>query len=234
MRNDEPTLNDWLFIGEYVKDWKAGDAMRRAGFYVGDFYSQEAYRRLKKPAVMREIAKIRDAAKTKVQLSTGVIVDDILNVITADPRDLIETVTESCRYCHGADHMYQFTLNEWRRKEFEADAKAERPPHPLGGIGFNPHRDPHPDCPECFGKGIVIERLKDVRDLSPAAAALYMGVERTKSGLKINMRSKDSARDAAARFLGMNKETHILKDGGKSLADMSDAELEALARGEGQ
>jgi len=232
MSNDEPTLNDWLFIGEYVKDWKAGDAMRRAGFYVGEFYSQEAYRRLKKPAVAREIAKIREIAKNKVQLSTNLIVDDILNVITADPRDLIETVTESCRYCHGVEHRYHFTLNEWRRKELEHVMTSKPAPDPKGGLGFNPHRDPHPDCPECFGKGIVIERLKDVRDLSPAAAALYMGVERTKSGLKINMRSKDSAREAAAKFLGMNKETHILKDGGKtSLADMTDDQLEALARG---
>jgi phage terminase small subunit len=229
----EPTLNDWLFIGEYVKDWRPGDAMRRAG-YVGDFASQEAYRRLKKPPVKREIENIRASMKNKVQLNTNIIVDDILNVITADPRDLVEIVTESCRYCHGEGHLYQFTQNEYWRKKWDAELKNEPPPHPMGGTGFNPHRDPHPDCPECFGKGIVIERLKDVRDLSPAAAALYMGVERTKSGLKINMRNKDAAREAAARFLGMNKETHILKDGGKALTDMSDEELEALARGEGK
>jgi hypothetical protein len=236
MSNNEPTLNDWLFIGEYVKDWKPGDAIRRAGFYHGDFASQEAYRRLKKPAVAREIAKIREMTKSKVQLSTGLIVDDILNVITADPRDLVEIVTESCRYCHGVDHLYQHTLNEWRKKEFEADATGKPAPHPLGGIGFNPYRDPHPNCPECFGKGVTIERIKDVRDLSPAAAALYIGAERTKNGLKINMRNKDAAREAAAKFLGMNKETLNLvggKNGAKSLAEMTDEQLEALARGQG-
>lgn len=232
MSNDEPTLNDWLFIGEYVKDWNASAAIKRAGINCGDFARQDAYRRLQKPAVKREIEKIRALTKKKVELNTNLIVDDILNVLTADPRELIEIVTESCRYCHGIGHGYQFTLNEWRRKETEAMFDTSRPrPDPKGGIGFNPNRDPHPDCPECHGAGVPIERLKDVRDLSPAAAALYVGAERTKSGLKVNMRSKDSARDAAAKFLGMNKETHILKDGGKALADMSDAELEALARG---
>lgn len=231
MSNDEPTLNDWLFIGEYVKDWNATQALRRAGFYHGEFAGVEASRRLRKPAVKREIEKIRASAKEKLILNTSNVIDDILNVLTADPRDLVEIVTESCRYCHGIGHLYQYTLNEFREAEFKAEAMLKPPPHPKGGLGFNPHRDPHPDCPECHGQGIKREELKDMRFLSPAAAALYIGAERTKNGIKINMRSKDAARDAAAKWLGMNKETHILKDGGKSLADMSDEELENLARG---
>lgn len=227
-------MNDWLFIGEYVKDWRPGDAVRRAGFYHGEFASQEAYRRLKKPAVKLEVEKMRAMMSQRVELNTNMIVDDILNVLSADPRDLIEIVTESCRHCHGIGHGYHFTLNEWRKKELDCMMTGNPAPNPMGGIGFNPLRDPHPDCPECHGQGVVLEKMKDVRFLSPAAAALYMGVERTKSGLKINMRNKDAAREAAARFLGMNKETHILKDGGKALADMSDEELEALARGDGK
>lgn len=230
MSNDEPTMNDWLFIGEYVKDWNATAAVKRAG-YVGDFASSEASRRMRRPCVRREVEKVRAATIEKVQLSTVQVIEDIANVLNADPRELIETRVESCRFCHGEGHRYQYTLNEWRNAEFKADATGKRA-NPQGGIGFNPHRDPHPDCPECFGKGNVIEDLKDTRFLSPAAQALYIGVERTKSGLKINMRSKDAAREAAAKWLGMNKETHILKDGGKNLADMSDAELEQLARGE--
>jgi hypothetical protein len=232
MSNDEPTMNDWLFIGEYVKDWNASAAIKRAGINCGDFSRQDAYRRLQKPAVKREVERVRELTKKKIQLNTDLIINDILNVMTADPRELVEIVTESCRHCHGIDHLYQFTLNEWRRKELECAMSGKPAPNPLGGIGFNPLRDPHPDCPECHGQGITVEKLKDVRDLSPAAAALYIGAERTKNGLKVNMRSKDAARDAAAKILGINKETHILKDGGKSLDELSDSELEKLARGE--
>jgi hypothetical protein len=58
-----------------------------------------------------------------------------------------------------------------------------------------------------------------------------MGAERTKNGLKVNMRSKDAAREAAAKFLGMNKETLRVLDG-KDVKDMSDEELLKLAQGE--
>lgn len=227
---NEPTLMDWLFIGEYVKDWKAAAAMRRAG-YVGNFASDEAARRLKKPAVAAEIAAIRANIVKTVQLSTNLVAQDIINVLTADPRDLYEIRTLSCRHCHGVDHLYQMTMNEYRRAEFTADATGKKF-NPLGGYGFNPHQDPHPDCPECFGKGIIEEVIKDVRFLPPEAAALYMGGKRGKHGLEVMMRSKDAAREAAARFLGMNKETLKIVDGKKKLEELSDEELAAMAQGE--
>lgn len=226
---NEPTLNDWLFIGEYVKDWKPSAAMRRAG-YVGNFAGSEANRRLNKPAVKAEIAKIREVIKEKVQLTTNLVAQDIVNVLTADPRDLYEVVQEACRYCHGRDHLYHMTLNEYRRAEFKANAEM-KPFNEMGGYGFNPTMDPHPDCPECFGQGITTERIKDVRFLAPEAAALYMGGKRGKHGLEINMRSKDAAREAAARWLGMNKETLKIVDG-KDLKNATDEQLEAIARGE--
>lgn len=225
----EPTLNDWLFIGEYVKDWKPGAAMIRAG-YVGKFASNEAYRRLKKPAVANEIEKIRESMRTTVQLTTTMIARDILNVLTADPRDLYEIHQDACRYCHGIGHRYQRTLNEYARDKFAADATGKQF-NEQGGPGFNPTMDPHPECPECFGLGVTQERIKDVRFLPPEALALYMGGERTKHGLKVMMRSKDAAREAAARFLGMNKETLKIVDG-KDLKNATDEQLEAIARGE--
>lgn len=230
MASDEPTMNDWLFIGEYVKDWNATAALRRSGVYVGEFAGSEASRRLNKRAVKKEIEKVRQAAIEKVQLSTSTVIQDIVNVLTADPRDLIDTVTEACRHCYGEGHQYQYTIGEYSTEEFKAMA-TNKPFNPKGGVGFNPNRDPHPDCPECHGNGIVTERLKDTRFLSPSALALYNGVERTKNGIKINMRSKDAAREAAARWLGMNKETvNVLN--GKNLDEASDEDLERIARGE--
>lgn len=226
----EPTLNDWLFIGEYVKDWRPLEAIRRAGFYDGKFARQEAYRRLQKPAVKKEIQKIQSVMKEKVQLKIDMVIDDIVNVLAADPRELTEVITASCRYCHGINHQYQRTLAEYEKGKFIAMME-RKTFDPMGGTGYNPYADPHPDCPECHGLGETIERIKDVRELSPAAAALYMGAERTKNGLKVNMRSKDAAREAAAKFLGMNKETLRVLDG-KDVKDMSDEELLKLAQGE--
>lgn len=229
MANNEPTMNDWLFIGEYVKDWNATAALRRSGVYVGDFAGSEASRRLNKPSVQAEIEKVRAEIRGKVQLTTTLVAQDIVNVLTADPRDLFEIVTVSCRHCHGVDHLYQRTKGEYNIDKWKADATGKPFDH-QGGMGFNPYKDPHPDCPECHGKGNVEERIKDTRFLSPEVAALYMGGKRGKNGLEIVMRSKDAAREAAAKWLGMNKETHIVKN----LGDMSDAELEAIAKGDGK
>lgn len=226
----ELTLNDWLFVGEYVKDWKPKQALLRAGFYDGKFAANEAYRRMKKPAVALEINRIREEMRRTVQLNTSLVVQDIVNVLAADPRDLYEIINGACRYCHGINHDRQLTRAEMAAEEFEA-MLTKKPFHSPGGTGFNPYADPHPDCPECHGRGETIERIKDVRELTPEAAALYMGGERTKHGLKINMRSKDAARQAAALFLGMNKETVRMVDG-KDFKEASDDELEAIARGE--
>lgn len=225
----EPTMNDWLFIGEYVKDWNASAALVRSGIYQGRYVTHEASRRLAKPCVRDEIAKLRGSIVEKVQLTTSMVVQDIVNVLNADPRELYEVINIACRHCHGDGHNYQRTLNEFRRDEFEANAK-NKPFDPKGGIGFNPYKGPHPGCPECFGRGEMVEELKDVRKLSPAAAALYMGGKRGKHGLEINMRSKDTARAAAALYLGMNKET--IKLHSVKAQDMGDDDLAAIAKGE--
>lgn len=230
MAQNEPSLNDWLFIGEYVKDWKPMAAIKRAGFYHGKYASVEANRRLQKPAVRAEIEKIKQQVVNKVQLNTQMIVDDIVGVLAADPADLIDIIQGACRHCHGDGHLYQRTHSERHRALFEADATG-KPFNEMGGSGYDQYADPHPNCPECHGHGETRERIKDVRDMTPAARALYMGAERTKNGLKINMRSKDAAREAAAKFLGMNKETLRVVDG-KDMKELSDAELEAMARGE--
>lgn len=226
----ELTLNDWLFIGEYVRDFKPVSAIQRAGFYEGKFASNEAQRILRKPAVMIEIEKVRETFRERLKLNQTKVIEDIVNVLSADPAELIEVFNGACRHCHGENHDYQMTHAEYNSAHFKADAEGKSF-NPRGGSGYNPYADPLPNCPQCHGNGVTVERIKDIRDLSPAARALYMGAERTKNGLKINMRSKDAAREAAAKFLGLNKETLRVVDG-KNMKDMTDDELEALARGE--
>lgn len=226
----EMSMKDWMFFSELVIDWNASAALRRSGVYDGKNLWAEAARRFNKPAMQKEIAKYKEHVQGKIELNAELVSRDIVNVLSADPRELYEVVTLACRYCWGIDHKYQRTINEERKEMTRCDMKGEQY-NPLGGTGWNPYRGPHEDCPECFGRGVIEETLKDVRFLSPAAAALYAGGERTKNGLKINMRSKDAARKDAALYLGLNKETVAVIDG-KKLEDMSNDELLALARGQ--
>ncbi len=227
MKNQDLSIQEWQFVAEYMIDAKPGEAIKRAG-YVGDFAREEGARLLRLARVRREIDKIQKECQARLQLNTNVVISDILNVLTADPRELYNIRHAACRYCYGEDHLYQRTIGEYRRDEFEANAKVKWF-DPQGGPGFNPTKDPHPDCPECFGKGELVEEIKDLRELTPEQVALYVGGERTRNGLKLVMRSKDAAREAAARYLGMNKETVNVTH---KLSEKSDEELERIARGE--
>lgn len=219
-------LIEWLFIAEMTKDWHPVDALRRAG-YRGKNVRVAAAEMLVKPEVFDQLAVIKPVALLNLQLQTSDVLRDIINVLNADPRELIENVYGACRYCHGVDHLYQRTPQEFR--EHHDHHRGQLKATPLeGGEGFDPYADPHLDCPECFGRGIQRVVLKDTRDLSPSALALYEGVKQTQHGIEVKMRSKDAARAAAALFLGLNKETKILE---KKVSDMTEEELMAIANG---
>lgn len=222
------SLDEWIFIGEYLKDGNATRAVRVAG-YVGYFAGDEGYRLLKKPMIADEIKRVNEIKRSKLNLSPGDVIRDIVSVLNADPRDLVQLVTGSCRHCHGTEHDYHRTSGEMKtaRKMWLADAWMQQQGIPFdtkGGEGFNAYRDPHPACPECYGKGVQIPRLKDTRELSPETASLFAGIRQTKYGIEYVLRSKDAAREAAAKYLGLNKETLDLTVTRK-LESYTDAEL---------
>ena len=140
------------------------------------------------------------------------ILQTLFNVAYLDRNELMEMRRESCRYCHGDNHEYQRTPSEmdrhqaeWEKEYKAAQAAGEEPPafDPQGGIGFDPRKEPHPDCPECFGDGREREVFKDSRTLSPAARISYLGIERTKDGLKMQTRDPEKALDTLMKYLKM-------------------------------
>ncbi len=203
-------IAEWIFVGEYLKDGNATRSVRAAG-YVGYYAGDEGYKWLKRQKIANEIRRANEALRGKVTLKAESVVADIVNVLNGDPRDLVQLVTGSCRHCHGTDHDYHRTSGEMKRdrKQWAADAWMQQQGIPFdvkGGEGFNAYRDPHPACPECYGKGVQIPRLKDTRELSPETAALFAGIRQTKYGIEFVLRSKDVAREAAAKYLGLNVE----------------------------
>lgn len=218
-------MDEWMFVGEYVQDWDGTKAIKRAG-YVGKYATQTAYETLKRPHVRAEVEKVRAAVKSKVMLDIQSVVDDIERTLKADPRELVTVSVGSCRYCHGYNHLYMYTPAEW------SAAAAKGVTDMAGGIGYRKTSDPHPDCPECDGQGVEYVALADLRNMSAEAATLYAGAKQGKHGIEIMMRSKDAAREAAARFLGMNKQTIDLMVG-KKAKDLGDDDLATIAAGGG-
>jgi hypothetical protein len=224
-----------LFMLEYCKDWNGSRAYSAAKGVRGEYDRHEASKLLQNPTIKAEIEKRKKAITDKVQLQVEDVVRDIKNVLNADARDLIEYRVGACRHCYGLGFLYQSTPQEFRNAYLRhADSKEGREGKLFdgqGGEGFNPKRDPNPECPECFGDGVGYTMAHDTRMLTPEAAALYTGTKPTNNGLEILMRSKDKAREQAAQYLGMNKldltMTHSIK-----AKDLTDDELANIAKGD--
>ena len=235
----ELTAYEWMFIGEYLIDFNATQAMCRIG-YTGKYAGKEGYKMLKREPVAAEIRATLDKVKQSKKLTVEMIVQDAVDVLNADPRDLIIYRRSACRYCHGVDHLYQRTEGEERAAivaHYKSDDWLERgePFDPEGGTGYDKDAEPHPDCPECAGAGISNLAMRDGHQIPPDAVKLLAGYEMTKNGIKVLMRSKDAARETLARYQGMFKDSAApsvnVNVNLTSFANMTDEELEKLARG---
>lgn len=202
-----------LFVQEYLVDLNGAQAAIRAG-YSPAAARQTASELLATHEVAAKVQQAMDERASRV----GIEADDVLKrlwaIATADPRELIELHRGCCRFCWGKGHAYQYTRHELEMARIEhankvAEARADNPDikvSPLrapGGIGFDPRKDPHPDCPECFGRGVEQVFPKDTRDLSPAAKLLYAGVKTTQHGLEIKMLDRAGMLVNVGKHLGM-------------------------------
>lgn len=206
------------FVDEYLLDLNGTQAAIRAG-YAARSADVTAARLLGKPRVGAAVAARMQARSEKTMLSAEKVLERWWMIATADPNELIQYQRRCCRFCYGTMHRYQETQHERevRFVQWERDvaAAAKDPelakPGPfddLGGIGWDPRRDPREDCIECFGEGVERVFPKDTSKLSPAARALYAGVKVTKDGLDIKMNSQEAALTNVAKHLGMFVEKH--------------------------
>lgn len=143
------------------------------------------------------------------------VLRELVNIITTDSNEIVELRRTCCRYCWGKKNKYQLTQNEMAQRKAEyalqkekvlAEGKEIKPFNTLGGVGFNPTKEPNQKCPECFGQGVETPFFHDTRKLSPAAKSLYAGVKVTKDGIEVKTQSKDKMIELLGRHLGMFKD----------------------------
>lgn len=211
------------FIDEYLIDLNGAAAAKRAG-YSARTAKEIAYELLGKPAVAEAITAAKAARAARVEVDQDAILRKLLAAVHTDRNGLTQYRRICCRYCHGEGHRYQRTAGEMERdraqhREKLAAHKADKKkPNPgrfdrQGGIGYHKLRDPHPDCPECFGEGIGETFVQDTRNLTPEQAAIFDGVEQTREGLRIKTFDLGRATELAMRHAGMlhDKVDHTTK-----------------------
>lgn len=194
-----------LFVLEYCKDLNATQAAIRSG-YSKKTAGQIGERLLKNVEISEAVSAKVAKLTTKAEITVEAVLQRWWDIANADPNELVVNAIDCCRYCHGAMHGYQWTEAEYSREVDKAVDSGKPSPDGLGGFGFDPHRPPHPECPECFGNGVERVSVADTRKLKGSARRLYAGIQKTKDGVKVLMRDQDAALANIARYLGMTKE----------------------------
>lgn len=200
------------FVDEYLIDLNATQAAIRAG-YSAKTAGAIGYESLTKPEIAKAIEAAMSRRSEKTLITQEKVLERLWHIATADPNGLIEFRRTCCRHCWGAGHRHQYTEGEMQVRRASYDKhKADEDGEPWdadgmfdekGGIGFDARRAPHPECPECHGEGVGAPMVKDTRDLSPEARALYAGVKITDKGLEVKMHDQLAALTLVGRHLSM-------------------------------
>ena len=206
------TVREARFVDLYLQTFRVGEAYIQAGYNVRPGPSAQACgSRLLSSAKARAYLTARTKAMfARIEEEQDSVLRALVYVAYADPRELVEYWRGACRYCHGKFHRYQYTAGEWdkvmtghadkQEKAAEADMPAPKAPDPKGGVGYVVSAEPNPDCPECGGIGEGRTIVKDTRNLSPAALALYAGIKQTKDGIEVLMHDQARARETLAKI----------------------------------
>ena len=198
------TPKEQWFVDEYMVDRNATQAAIRAK-YSPHTARQIGYENLTKPHIQLAIDAAIKAQQERTQITADRVVIELGMIAFADARELAEVKTGCCRCCWGEGFKFQRTVGEYNhdREQWLTKGKELADFEEQGGIGFNPLKLPHPECPNCGGDGDARVVLKDTRNLSPQALALYAGAKTGKYGIEIQTHSKMDAIEKLAKHLGV-------------------------------
>lgn len=201
------------FVGEYLKDLNGTAAMRRALPSLKN-PGTTATRMLAKPKIQAAIIQANTERAVQVRVEANTVLRELVAIATCDTNEIVEIRRGCCRHCHGVEHRYQYrderelarALADWDTTVESLVAEFEH-----GGVGFDPKREPEPECPHCGGEGGAYVHVKDTRNLSAAARSLFAGAKQTKDGIEVKLHDKTKHLELLGRHLGLFKDTLELK-----------------------
>lgn len=190
------------FVNEYCVDENATQAYIRAG-YAEEGAGQAAHKLLKSAEIQTAIAERMEELAVAAGITPEWVVAQWAAIAQSNPNDIVQVRRVCCRHCHGFGHQYQWTEAEYTDAVNRAIDSGKPAPDGMGGFGYNPNAEPHPDCPECGGEGMETVHIADTRKLKGSAKVLYAGAKQTRNGIEILTRDKDEALFNLSRYLGM-------------------------------
>jgi phage terminase small subunit len=204
------------FVNEYLVDYCGTRAAIRAG-YSEDSAGAIATENLTKPLIRAALQRRMAAVAAAAEVDAAMVISELYQLATADPRELSRIEIDSCRHCNGIDHKYQWTMPEYESALDDALAAGKPAPDMNGGFGFDPRREPNPECPGCHGRGVPTVILTASRKLSKGAAKLLSSIKQSKDGsIETKLRDQDAALVALGRVCGVFKDRQELSGPGGS------------------
>lgn len=180
--------------------------------------NRRAYELMRRPDIAEQVAAYRKGVADKFELDSTELLSELIDIVRADPNDLVQHRHDNCRHCYGVDFKYQWRdVEEWGRAIATlmdaADPKKDPPalPDNLGGFGFRADRLPNESCPRCDGEGVHRVVIADTSKLQGPARKLYAGVKQTKNGIEVLMHDKGAAMDKLLRCAGAYKDSLDVK-----------------------
>lgn len=196
-----------LFVEHYLISFDPRAAALHAGYSLR-VARGEAFRwvaePMANPIVFQAIRARLDDALAGSVITKAQIEHHYARIAFADPQDLVEIRMVACRHCYGENHFYQWSDAEYSEACEEAELRNRPLPAWKGGLGYTRSLPPVHDCPDCDGNGMAHQVIKESRDYSPRARALFAGAKINKSGqLEIMMHDQLKALDALTKIKGL-------------------------------
>ncbi|HEY4215011.1 MAG TPA: terminase small subunit [Steroidobacteraceae bacterium] len=152
---------------------------------------QRAYDLVHDPGVAARIRELYAAAAVDTVVDARSRMVRLQEIVEADPGELVRVVAEPCRHCYGDGHAYQWIDPAEHAAACVAATRDGQPwPDCDGGFGFDPTRDPAPDCIRCRGEGVTRVAITPTDKLSPSARRLLKSIRQKASG-EIEVRLHD-------------------------------------------
>lgn len=221
-----------LFAEEYVKTRNMGLAYRRAFDPPSFMSSAELWRKAQGVAergpVKAYIEYLSAQAISITSLSAQDMIQDLIDIVAADPNELISYRRHGCRHCNGERGAYQWRDEMEYMREVEV-AQAADLPIPLcdGGFGYRDGMPIREDCDRCGGKGVGDYHIADTTKLSRQGQLLYRGLKVTKGGIEVLMADQGQARRDLMTIIGL-----LRQDGWKPPPAPGDVDRGAAGVGE--
>lgn len=203
------------FARVFVETRNRGRAYREAykpGTKNMDVIWSEGSRIAARPHVAARIRQLEILALNSMVFDPRELIQRDVDIVQADPRELIQHKHRSCRHCHGVDHAFQWkdeaefiaaVVDAFDKNSRRKPSEAETPtPSDAGGYGFDKAIAPDVACPDCLGVGIQETVMADTRTLSPQAARLLKGIKVTANGFEVLMHDQDAAQTRLLKMVG--------------------------------